>query len=323
MQQVILKQPGEFALHHIDPPVRRENEALVSIHRIGVCGTDLHAFTGRQPFFSYPRVLGHELGVTVINAPKNDRGIKPGERCAVEPYITCGTCRACVKGKTNCCESFQTLGVHTDGAMQEVFAVPVEKLHKSDKLSLDQLALVETLGIGAHAVRRGDPQPGDDVLVVGAGPVGLAAIQFALAAGANVRVLELNDRRRKFVAQLDVESVAEPDDRQADLVIDATGAAAAMQAAFHSVCHGGRLVFVGVCQEDITFPDPLFHRREMTLLGSRNSVGVFPGIIEMIEDGRIDTTPWITHRMQLADVPEVFPTLAGKPDLVKAMIEVG
>lgn len=322
MQQVILQQPGELLLHDIAIPRPGEGEALVRIHRVGVCGTDMHAYHGRQPFLSYPRVLGHELGVEIVEIGENDRGLAVGDHCAVEPYITCGKCHSCSIGKTNCCENFQTLGVHTDGAMQPLFAVPIRLLHKSEKLSLDQLALVETLGVGAHAVRRGKTQPGQDVLVVGAGPIGLAAIQYAHGLGANVRVLELNERRRDFVAALGVEVLSEPDDQLAEVVIDATGHPQAMEASFERVAFGGTLVFVGFHKGDVKYHNPLFHRREMTVCGSRNSVGVIPTLIEMIEDGRIDTAPWITHRMLLTDVPDRFPKLSDDPSLVKAMIEV-
>ncbi len=176
MLQIVLEQPGRFISVQADPPARPAAEALVRVHRVGVCGTDLHAFAGRQPFFSYPRILGHELGVEVIEVPPNDRGIKPGDHCAVEPYLSCGHCHACRIGKPNCCEHLQVLGVHTDGGMRAFLAVPVDRLYKSERLSLDQLALVETLGIGAHAVARSGLQAGEEVLVVGAGPIGLAVV---------------------------------------------------------------------------------------------------------------------------------------------------
>lgn len=322
MQQIVLQEPGQFIQHDVERPSAAAGEALVRVGRIGVCGTDLHAFAGRQPFFSYPRVLGHELGVEVIEAPPNDRGIAAGDRCAVEPYLACGRCHACTQGKTNCCENLRVLGVHTDGGMQSHLSVPLHLLHKSEKLSLDQLALVETLGIGAHAVERAAVQSGQSVLVVGAGPIGLAVMQFAQAAGANVRVLELAEPRRQFVRQFGVEAIAAPDDKLHETVFDATGNRRAMEASFELVDHAGKLVLVGIVQDDITFHDPLFHRREMTLLSSRNSAGLFPGIIRMIEDGRIDTSPWITHRLPLAAVPAEFPALPQREDLVKAVIEV-
>ncbi len=322
MRQIVLEQPGQFQEQFAAPMEANPGEAFVRVHRIGVCGTDLHAFAGRQPFFTYPRILGHELGVEVITAPPNEKQIRTGTRCAVEPYMSCGHCHACLLNRPNCCESLKVLGVHCEGGMRPFLSVPVELLHKSDKLSLDQLALVETLGIGAHAVVRSGIREGEEALVVGAGPIGLAVIQFALAAGARVRMLEISDPRRAFVEQLGVPTMAKFDGCLADVVFDATGNPQAMEASFDYPAHGGRLVFVGLVQGRISFDDPQFHRRELTVLSSRNSCHDFPGIIAMIEEGLIDTSPWITCRMGLDEVPSQFPLLRQQPNLVKAMIEV-
>jgi 2-desacetyl-2-hydroxyethyl bacteriochlorophyllide A dehydrogenase len=322
MRQIVLEQPGNFQEQFTAPEPAGQGDAFVRVHRVGVCGTDLHAFAGRQPFFTYPRILGHELGVEVISAPKNSRKIGEGTRCAVEPYISCGHCHACRLGRPNCCESLKVLGVHCDGGMRPFLKIPIELLHPSDKLSLDQLALIETLGIGAHAVARSGLREGEDALVVGAGPIGLAVIQFAQVAGARVRMLEISRPRRTFVERLGVETLEKFDGRLADVVFDATGNPAAMEASFDYTAHGGRLVFVGLVQARISFDDAQFHRRELTVFATRNSCNDFPRIIHMIEEGSIDTSPWITTRMGLADVPAEFPLLRQQENLVKAMVEV-
>lgn len=322
MLQIALQQPGEFVRRDVSEPRAAAGEVLVRIQRVGVCGTDLHAFAGRQPFFNYPRVLGHELGVEIVDAPANERGLRAGDRCAIEPYLFCGECGACRIGKTNCCVRLRVLGVHTDGGMQPLFAIPLPLLHKSATLSLDQLALVETLGIGAHAVERSGLRAGESAVVVGAGPIGLAVIQFAVAAGAQVRVVDVSQARREFAARFGVETREAFDGQLADVVIDATGNGSSMEKSFDFVAHGGRLVFVGLIQGRISFDDPHFHRREITLLASRNSAGLFPQIIRMIEEGHIDTASWITHRMTLSAVPAEFPHLRQQPNLVKAMIDV-
>lgn len=323
MRQIVLQQPGDFREQQADPPKPAAGEALVRVHRIGVCGTDLHAFAGQQPFFTYPRILGHELGVEVVEAPANDSAVRAGDRCAIEPYVSCGNCRACHLKRPNCCESLKVFGVHIDGGMQPYFRVPLRLLHKSEKLSLDQLALVETLGIGFHAVERSGLERGEEALVVGAGPIGLAVTQFAIARGASVRVLELSEPRRAFVAKLGVETLATPPGEPCGVVFDATGNNKAMEAAFEYVAPAGRLIFVGLVLGRISFEDPLFHRREMTVLSSRNSCFAFPQIIQMIENGQIDTSPWITDRLALGDVPKDFAALRQRPNLVKAIIEVG
>ncbi|MGH7867785.1 MAG: alcohol dehydrogenase catalytic domain-containing protein, partial [Candidatus Dormibacteraceae bacterium] len=199
MKAVVLEKPGQLELRNVnevDGP--KPDEALVRVHRVGICGTDLHAFRGNQPFFSYPRILGHELGVEVLEVGNNDNGLKAGDRCALEPYLNCGHCIACRRGKPNCCVELKVLGVHLDGGMQEVLSVPARKLHKSDGLSFDQLALTEMLGIGMHAVDRAALLPDDVLLVVGAGPIGLAVIEFARLAGLEITVMDLNERRLAY-----------------------------------------------------------------------------------------------------------------------------
>ncbi|HLP07761.1 MAG TPA: zinc-binding alcohol dehydrogenase family protein [Opitutaceae bacterium] len=341
MKTIVLEQPGRLvAATTPAPSAPQTGEALVRVHRIGICGTDIHAYGGRQPFFTYPRILGHELGVEVIAVGSGVDNVRPGDRCAVEPYLNCGRCIACRRGKSNCCSDIRVLGVHVDGGMREQFVLPAAKLHVSTKLSFDQLALVETLGIGAHAVQRAALEPGETVAVIGAGPIGLTVIQFALAAGARVLVLDVNPTRLAFCRDhLGIAAEAIIDTRTADpiarlreltdgdmptAVLDATGNPGSMAAAFRFPAHGGRLVFVGLFPGDLTFNDPEFHRRELTLLGSRNSRPEdFRRIIELVEAGRVDTTPWITHRVLFDELPSAFPVLT-KPEtgVLKAMVEL-
>lgn len=339
MQALRLEEPGRLvALDAPAPAAPGPGQALVRVHRIGVCGTDIHAFGGKQPFFSYPRILGHELGVEVLAVQDPAGRIQVGQHCSVEPYLNCGRCIACRRGRGNCCTSLQVLGVHVDGGMREQFLVPAAKLHPSARLTLDQLALVETLGIGCHAVDRAHVEPGEFALVIGAGPIGLAVAQFAVEAGARVIVQDINPARLEFCRrQLKVaHTINAADETPVEalkritggdlptLVFDATGSPRSMMAAFDLPAHGGRLVFVGLFQGDVTFNDPNFHRRELTLLASRNArADDFARIIALIEAARIDTTPWITHRATFGRVPAEF---AGwtRPEtgVIKAMIEL-
>ncbi len=328
MLQVVLEQPGHFVAQRASDPTPAPGEALVRVRRIGICGTDLHAFAGRQPFFEYPRILGHELAVEIAEIRQRDEPaggaskLQVGDRCAIEPYVRCGRCRACRLGRYNCCQSLACLGVHVDGGMRQQMRVPLELLHKSDTLSLEQLALVETLGIGAHAVDRAGLARGERVLVVGAGPIGLATAQFARLAGADVRVLEPNALRRSFVERFGATAAPDAESQLYDAVFDATGNAAAMAGSLARVDHGGRLVFVGLVLGTVALDDPLFHRREVTLYASRNSCHDFPRIIRLIDAGQIDTTPWITHSLSLDEVPHKFAVVRESPDLIKAMIHV-
>ena len=339
MKTIRLEEPGRLVLTSTDPPAAPgSGEVLVRVRRIGVCGTDIHAFHGDQPFFSYPRILGHELGVEVVQMGDSGGGLKTGDLCSVEPYINCGSCIACLRDKPNCCFSLQTLGVHIDGGMREEIVVPRRKLHVSRALTLDQLALVETLGIGCHAVERAWMESGEMALIIGAGPIGLAVAQFAKEAGAQVIVLDVNQKRLEFCQErLGVPFVINATGRDVldalrtitggnlpTVVFDATGNARSMMRAFDYTAHGGRLVFVGLVQSEVTFDDPNFHRRELTVLSSRNARPYnFTHIILAIESGRIDTTPWITHRAQFAEAVDEFPKWT-RPEtgVIKAMIEL-
>ncbi len=337
MLQVTLQDPGCFTSQTTAPePKIGPGEALVRVHRIGVCGTDLHAHAGRQPFFEYPRVLGHELGVEVVDPGDAPNGLKVGDRCSVEPYLNCGQCIACRRGKPNCCSNLRVMGVHMDGGMGELLAVPAPKLHPSATLSYDQLALVETLGIGAHAVERAEPTAEDFILVIGAGPIGLSVVQFALITGAKVVVMDISESRLAFCREqmgvthtvmagenASVELTAIGDGDLPTIVIDATGNPRSMAGAFDLPANGGRIVFVGLFQGELAFNDPNFHRRELTVCASRNALPeTFTSITSAMEEGRIDTTPWITHRMALAEVPARFSEITKDPTLLKCMIEV-
>jgi len=322
MRRILLNAPGEFVDLTVLRPVPSSGQALVRIHRVGVCGSDFHALAGRHPIYTYPRVLGHELSGEIVEVPENARGLRPGDRCAIEPYMSCGHCRTCKVGRTNCCEQLRLIGVHVDGGMQGFLGVPVELLHKSEQLSLDQLALVETLGIGAHAVRRSQLKPGEEVLVVGGGPIGLAVSQFATAIGGKVTVVETNEWRRKFAHDLGLEVLGTPEGQLADVVLDATGNATVMSDSLNYVAPGGRLVFVGLTRDPVRIDDALLHRREVTIYASRNSCGQFPSIIRMLEENKINTDPWITDRIHLDEVPLRLKELSEKLGMMKAVVEV-
>ena len=339
MKAIQLEKPQQFRRIEIEEPNSPgAGEALVRVQRIGICGTDLSGYLGKMPFFSYPRIPGHELGVEVLGVGAGVTNVKPGDRCSVEPYINCQNCHSCRAGNTNCCENLQVLGVHTDGGMRPRFIVPARKLHPSTKLSLDQLALVETLAIGCHAVNRGAAKSGEPVLVIGAGPIGLSTIEFVKLSGARTIVLDLNEQRLQFCRERmgvkhtivagtgnEIEELkALTDGALAAVVIDATGSNKSMSNAFNYCAFAGRLVFVGITTAEVSFGHPLMHRRELTLLASRNALPPdFTRIIKLIEDGQIDTRPWITHRSAFEDLIGDFPSYV-KPEtgVIKAMVSV-
>ena len=338
MQAIQLLEPKKFRTIEIpEPAPPGPGEALVRSHQCGICGTDISGYLGKMPFFEYPRIPGHELGVEVLAVGSGVTQVAVGDRCSVEPYMHCGRCYACRQGAINCCEQLQVIGVMIDGGLRPQFVVRAEKLHPSTKLSFEQLALVETLAIGCHAVTRGNVSEGDTCLVIGAGPIGLATLEFIRLRGGRPVVLDLDTERLPFCRnQLGIEHTLLPhadlvDQLQTcceghlpDVVIDATGSEESMSRSFSWVAPKGRLVFVGLTTGEVVFRHPVFHRPEGTLVCSRNALPEdFRQIIGWIEEGRIDTRPWITHHIPFAEVAEQFPQIIC-PDAraIKAMIQV-
>lgn len=336
--EIVLAGPGRFERRAGALPDPAPGEARLRIRRIGVCGTDIHAFHGRQPFFEYPRLLGHELAAEVV-AVNGDSPLRPGEAVAVEPYLHDPASPASRRGKTNCCESLRVLGVHCDGGMRPELNLPLAKLHRAASASLDQLALVEMLCVGRHAVNRGLVTADDVVLVLGAGPIGLSVVAFLKGKGKRLVVADLSESRLAFCRETmgvdaTVTAAAPGRDFAADLreatggglpdvLFDATGSRASMLSTFDLAAHGGRIVFVGLFQGDVVFSDPDFHRRELTLMSSRNATSPeFAQVIAAMESGAVDTAPWITHRIAFDEVPERFGPVVTDPALRKAVIEV-
>jgi alcohol dehydrogenase len=341
MKAIQLEKPRQFRYIDINAPAAPgPGEALVRTHRVGVCGTDYSGYLGKMPFFSYPRIPGHELGVEVIEVGPGVTHVQPGDRCSVEPYMNCQGCYPCRRGHSNCCENLKVLGVMMDGGLCERLLVPARKLHPARSLTWEQLALVETLAIGCHAVHRGQPQPGDNVLIIGAGPIGLATLEFVKLSGARTIVLDLLESRLDFVQKRMAvgDTIRAADDGSdlnklkeltggnlAQVVIDATGNHSSMGAALNFASFTGRVVFVGITQQPISFPHAsVMHRRELTLLASRNALPPdFTRIIQLIETGQIDTQPWITHQSDFDQLIDVFPAWL-QPDsgVIKAMVRV-
>ena len=337
MQTIQLETPGRFRIIEEGEPQRAPGEALVAIRSIGVCGTDIHAFNGRQPFFEYPRILGHELGVEILDIDKNDLGLKIGDKCSVEPYLNNPATPASRLGKSNCCEELEVLGVHIDGGMRPLLSLPIHKLHKANDLSFDQLALIETICIGAHGIERSQLTSEETILIFGSGPIGLGAIQSAQSVGARVIVADINQDRLDFCRDtIKVAHTLKADEADFEeqlralchgalpqVVIDATGNRQSMQKTFSLTAHGGRIVFLGLLMGEIAFDDPNFHRRELSVLASRNATpDTFKSVINAVSNGSIDTKPWVTHHMELLEVPEKFEETIKEPGLIKAVIHV-
>ncbi len=340
MKAIQLEAPRKFQRLEIGEPAALDShEALVRTHRIGVCGTDTGAYLGKFPLFIYPRIPGHELGIEVLEVGADVKNVKPGDRCSVEPYMNNVDSFASRRGFGNCCQELQVLGVHTDGGLRERFVIRADKLHPSTQLSYEQLALVETLAIGCHAISRAAPQANNHLLIIGTGPIGLSVLEFAKLAGSNITVMDMNAERLSFCRQnYNLTNTVQFKGDNSELaqmqaitggelyptVLDATGSAPSMNQALNYVAHAGTLVYVGITTQDVVFPDRLFHSREMTLKASRNALpDDFRRIIRLIEDRQIDTSRWITHRTAFDRVIDVFDSYT-KPEtgVIKAIIEM-
>jgi 2-desacetyl-2-hydroxyethyl bacteriochlorophyllide A dehydrogenase len=336
MRALICNEPGRLAL--IDRPAPgplASGQVRLAVSHVGICGTDYHIFEGKHPFLQYPRVMGHEISARVAEAGSGS-AFKPGELVIVNPYLACGRCIACRKGKPNCCMAIEVLGVHTDGAFCDEIVVPETNVYPANGLTPEQAATVEFLAIGAHAVRRAGPAEGR-ALVIGAGPIGLGTALFARIAGFEVTLTDVSEERLAaardrfgFESSLVAGETALPaamtvtGNEGFDAVFDATGNARSMNAALPFVAHGGVLVFVSVVKDEIAFADPEFHKREMSIIGSRNALRQdFMHVAASIASGAVDTDKLITHRTSLeaaaADLPR---WVHAKEGLIKATISV-
>lgn len=337
MKTLTCTTPGTFEYSETEKPELKKNYAIIKIKRIGICGTDLHAFEGTQPFFNYPRILGHELSGELIEADGTE-GFQIGEAVTFIPYFNCGECIACRMNKPNCCVKIQVCGVHVDGGMREYLQVPSHTLLHGEGLNYDELALVEPLAIGAHGVRRADIQTGEFVLVIGAGPIGLGTMEFARIAGGQVIALDINDDRLAFckeklgvVHTINAQSadVAEQlsqitNGDMPTVVIDATGNQKAINNAINYMAHGARFVLIGLQKGDLIFNHPEFHKREATLMSSRNAnIEDFEHVIQSMKTGLVKPTTYITHKVKFEEVKDEFKNwLDPKNGVIKAMVRM-
>jgi 2-desacetyl-2-hydroxyethyl bacteriochlorophyllide A dehydrogenase len=337
MKTLVCTKPGEFNYVTAEQPQPQSGQAIIKIRRIGICGTDLHAFEGTQPYFEYPRILGHELSGELM-AVDDASGFEIGETVTFIPYFSCGKCIACRSGKQNACVNIKVCGVHQDGGMVEYLSVPSTSLIHGEGLSLNALALIEPLAIGAHAVWRAGITKDEFVLVVGAGPIGLGAMELVRVAGGKVIALDTNSDRLRFCKDtLGVEHIINAMDGDVmeqlksitggdmpTVVMDATGNLKAINSAFQYMAHGARYVLIGLQKGEICFSHPEFHKREATLMSSRNATRAdFEHVISLIKRKEIDPTIFITHRVRFDQVKDEFKRwLNPAGGVIKAMVEM-
>ncbi|WP_419212022.1 zinc-binding alcohol dehydrogenase family protein [Maribacter sp. X9] len=333
MKYIICEEPHNFKLGEKTVPLRAKGEALLRILRVGICGTDLHAYGGNQAFFNYPRILGHELAAEILEIDENRQGLKKGDKVIIMPYVSCGTCIACRNGKPNCCANINVLGVHIDGGMQEIISLRTDLLIPGGNLSLNEMAIIEPLAIGAHAIRRANIQKDETIVVMGCGPIGIGLMKLAQIAGAMVIAMDVNEDRLNYVKkEIGVAYVLNVMDRpkekiseitngdMATTVFDATGSRKALESGIDYMSHGGRFVLVGLSKGELTYSHPKIHAKETTLMCSRNAtLEDFKFVMDHIKE--FPTSTFITHEVHFSEMIENFDAwLLPETGVVKAMV---
>ena len=332
MRTLVCRKPFELVFEERTIPDIQEHEVLIKVSAVGICGTDIHAYAGNQPFFEYPRVLGHEMSGKITTIGSQVKNFKAGQRVTLIPYLSCKKCDACLSGKTNCCEKISVIGVHQDGAFSEYLAVPESNiLPIADNVDDITAALIEPYAISAHAVRRAQLKPNEDVLVVGAGPIGVGTAAIALADGANVVVADTSAERREHIKRyLNVPTLDPLTQKVEDCfngrlpiaVIDATGNQKAMNNTVNLIRHGGRIVFVGLFKGNLEFNDPDFHKKETTMMGSRNATSEdFEKVQRLMEEGKLTSSMMLTHTFKYEELADIYEEKVTKNrTLIKSVI---
>ncbi|MBX2872544.1 MAG: zinc-binding alcohol dehydrogenase family protein [Saprospiraceae bacterium] len=338
MKYIVCEEPGQFLVKEKSEPILQENQVLIQMTRIGICGTDLHAFQGNQPFFQYPRILGHELAGAVLKAGPGVTAFQAGDRVGIMPYVSCGKCIACRRGKPNCCTSIQVLGVHSDGGMQERIVLSQDLLLSANHLEWEEIAILEPLAISAHAIRRSQVMANDTVVVMGCGPIGIGVMAFAQMEGARVIALDVQDSRLEFVREnlgiKDTVNVLKGDAAEqvekmtagdmAQIVFDATGNKRALESGINYMSHGGKFVLVGLFKGELSYQHPAIHAKETSLLCSRNATREdFDYVMDKLNEKRFPVNSFVTHTVPFLDMPQHFEDwLKPETGVIKAMLEL-
>ncbi len=327
MKAIYLQSPGNIVMTEVSQRSRKPDEILIRVRSLGICGSDIGAFMGTNPLVSYPRIVGHEVAGEVVEIPSNEKHLAVGDHVVLEPYVFCGKCYPCQNNKTNCCENLTVLGVHIDGAMAEYFSHPRHLVHKVPKdIAWNLLAMVEPLTISMHAVKRSRVKFGEHVVITGAGPIGLLAAQYALTLGAVPVMVDPVEERLKFAKKTGIDHVVNPiqtdavkviksitGDRLAEVVIEASGNAAAIRSSIDYVAYAGRIALVGWPKSEISLPTAFFTKKELDIVGSRNSFHDFPESIGLIAQKKVDVAALITKTIPFAAVPELIADIAAHP----------
>jgi threonine dehydrogenase-like Zn-dependent dehydrogenase len=334
MRAIVLRGPGDIAIEDRPEPVDANGEVLLRVNLVGLCGSDLNSYRGKNPMVSFPRIPGHEISATVVEGAG---GFTPGDQVTLSPYTSCGQCAACLRNRPNACQSNETLGVQRDGGLTEYLSIPPEKLYTAN-LSLKELCLVEPLTVGFHAVARGRVTSSDTVAVIGCGGVGLGAVAAAGFRGARTIGVDADDAKLEVARKAGATELIHTmrDDLHAelaeltgglgpDVIIEAIGLPSTFRAAVEEVAFTGRVVYIGYAKEQVAYETRLFVQKELDILGSRNALPEdFREVIRMLEEDRFPVEDAVSTIVPMEEAPEALAAWSAEPSrFTKIMIQVG
>jgi 2-desacetyl-2-hydroxyethyl bacteriochlorophyllide A dehydrogenase len=326
MKALVLHKPGQASIENIPEPALTGGNVLLKVRMVGFCGSDLNSFRGLNPLVSYPRIPGHEVSATIVQAGGGESGLSVGTDVALSPYTSCGTCASCRRGRPNACQFNQTLGVQRDGALTEYIVMPPEKLYPA-RLTVKELCLVEPLTVGFHAVSRGRVTAADAVAILGCGGVGLGAVAAASARGAKTICIDVDDEKLELArlagGSQTINTSKEPlhdrlremtQGRGPDVVIEAIGTPVTFRAAVEEAAFTGRVVYIGYAKEPVSYETRLFVQKELDILGSRNAQPEdFKAVIQLLEAGTFPVTQAVSLVVSLEDAPEALRSWSENP----------
>lgn len=336
MKALVLAEPGKAHLADVPRPTAGPGEALLRIRRVGLCGSDLNSFRGRNPLVSYPRIPGHEIAATIVEMNGAHPSLSVGMDVTLSPYTSCGQCASCRRGRNNACQFNQTLGVQRDGGLTEFLSIPFTRLFPA-KLSLEALCLVEPLTVGFHAAERGRVAAAETVAVIGCGGVGLGAIAAAAFRGATTIAIDIDDAKLAIAAKAGAAHTlhAERENlsralqqqtggRGPDVIIEAVGNPATFRTAVDEVAFAGRVVYIGYAKEPVSYETRLFVQKELDILGARNAQPEdFRHVIAMLSAERFPVNEVISAIAPLQQAPAMLTAWSADPSrFTKIMISL-
>ena len=338
MKAIQITTPGEIKVIEKEMPKAKEGEALLKVLYCGICGADVASYTGNQPFTTYPRIPGHEFSAQIVEIPENDRGFKAGDVVTCNPYFNCGKCYACQRGIVNACQDNQTMGVQRDGSFQEYITMPIDRIIDGKGVSAEELALIEPFSISCHALSRAEVKEGDNLLIMGAGPIGLFALVRAKSMGARVLIADMLKSRLDLAEQFgadEVINVKETDLKTAcsgftngngfDVCVEACGAPETFLNCIDEAAHGANVILIGNGKRETTFVHSIILKKELNIFGSRNAFTKdFETNIDLVKSGKADIIKMVSGVYDADNADKAFEALTHNDGtLAKLLIKFG